>query len=151
MNSQRCDMRRNVLFDVVEKPVLVDDQRLLNRKAIINADTNQVLGIVSNEYVPVPNKQLLDYFDVILQKSKIRWNMGRGHLLEYGKKTIIEMRFPDINTDIDDDDVIQLRGYLINSVYPVSAEIKSQGSFDSNPVIPEVLVVKYLRIFDILE
>jgi len=107
--------KHNVFFDIYEKPIFVDKKEVPHRKAIINSDTNEVIGIVGKYYVPATNGTILAHIDRILSENEIPWEFENGHLIRGGSKTIIEMVFPTLSITVGKDDELQLRGYLINS------------------------------------
>lgn len=107
-------MKNNVLFDVKERPVFVDGKEVPDKKAIINMDNQKIISIVGKNYVPVPNKQILEHFGRIAGESGIVWNHVGGHLLRGGSQTIMELTFPDTKIVPLKGDNLELRGYLIN-------------------------------------
>jgi len=72
---------------------------------------------LTSQYVPVSNKELLDYFSEILHESNIPWEISNAHLLRGGSKTIIEMLFPTFELSVNGDDILKLKGYLTNSLW----------------------------------
>jgi hypothetical protein len=49
-----------------------------NRKAVVRTDTNDVLGIVGNGYVPVQNRQSFGFLDAVVAEGGLRYQHGRG-------------------------------------------------------------------------
>lgn len=52
------------------------------RKAVVRSDTNQVLGVVGNSYVPVQNYQCFGFLDSVVADEKLRYHtagaLGQG-------------------------------------------------------------------------
>ena len=119
--------KQKVFFDIYEKPVFVNGKEVPDRKAIVNTDTDEVIGIVGNRYVPATNIAIISHLDRILSKSKIPWKFEEGHLIRGGSKTIIELSFPKMGTMVSPDDNLQVRGYLINSFDGYSSAILKIG------------------------
>lgn len=53
-------------FNVIPKPVFVDGKEVPGRVALINGNTQKVLGIVTDKYKPVPNVVVNNLFDKAL-------------------------------------------------------------------------------------
>jgi len=119
--------KQKVFFDIYERPIFVDKKEVPDRKAIINADTDEVIGIVGKRYVPATNIAIISHLDRILSESKIPWEFEKGHIIRGGSKTIIELAFPTIGAKVSQDDELQLRGYLINSFDGYSSAILKIG------------------------
>ena len=119
--------KQKVFFDIYEKPVFVNGKEVRDRKAIVNADTDEVIGIVGKHYVPATNIAIISHLDRILSASKIPWNFEKSHFIRGGSKTIIELSFPTMVTKVSPDDSLQVRGYLINSFDGYSSAILKIG------------------------
>jgi hypothetical protein len=119
--------KQKVFFDIYERPIFVDKKEVPDKKAIINADTDKVIGIVGKRYVPATNIAIISHLDRILSESKIPWEFEKGHIIRGGSKTIIELAFPTIGAKVSQDDELQLRGYLINSFDGYSSAILKIG------------------------
>jgi phage/plasmid-like protein (TIGR03299 family) len=56
--------------------------QVINRKAVVRTDTNQVLGVVGNGYVPVQNRQSFGFLDAVVGEGGLRYHtagaLGRG-------------------------------------------------------------------------
>lgn len=52
------------------------------RKAVVRYDTQQVLGVVGNDYVPVQNREAFGFLDAVVAKGGLRYHtagaLGRG-------------------------------------------------------------------------
>jgi hypothetical protein len=108
-------MDASVLFNIDKRDVFVDGAKVPHRKAIINKNTGQVIGIVSDNYAPILNKVLLEHCTTILDKAKMPFNVPEGHLIRGGSETVIEIDIPSKQVLADKDDPLMLRIYLINS------------------------------------
>jgi hypothetical protein len=126
-SASLLEKKPNCFFDINERPVYVDNRIVPDKRAIINKDTGQVIGIVGKNYVPVPNRQLLDDFCSILQESEIDFEILNTHLIRGGSKTIVEILFPLLKVDVQAGDKLQLKGYLINSFDGFSSAILEFG------------------------
>lgn len=56
----------NPFFNVEKTPIFVKGQEISNQVAVINSDTNNVLGIVSPKYKIIPNKNVCEIFEEAL-------------------------------------------------------------------------------------
>lgn len=119
----------NVFFDIDERSVYVDKLKVPDKRAIINKDTGQVIGIVGKNYIPVSNKHLLNHFRSIADQSKIKFQILNTHLIRGGSKTIIEILFPFLQFEVQVGDKLQLKGFLINSFDGYSSAILEFGFF----------------------
>jgi hypothetical protein len=108
-------MDTSFLFDIERKDVFVDGIKVPNKNAIINKDTNEVIGIVGTHYVPLLNKDLLEHCFEILDKSKMLFTVSGGHLIRGGSNTIIEIDILGEEMQAGENDPIGLKVYLINS------------------------------------
>jgi phage/plasmid-like protein (TIGR03299 family) len=48
--------------------------RIPSRKAVVRTDTNQVLGVVGNSYVPVQNHQAFGFLDAVVADGALRYH-----------------------------------------------------------------------------
>ena len=108
-------MDASVLFDIEQKDVFVGGKVVPDKKAIINKDTSQVIGIVGSHYVPMPNKDLFQHCVDILDKCKMPFNVSDGHLIQGGSKTVIEINIQGEQIKVTDNDPLMLKIYLVNS------------------------------------
>ena len=70
-------------YRVELKPLKTDDGNdVPTRKATVRTDTNQVLGVVGNGYVPVQNFQAFGFLDAVVADGGLRYHtagaLGRG-------------------------------------------------------------------------
>lgn len=70
-------------FEVGLHPlVTTDGLAVLQRKAVIRPDTNQVLGVVGNSYVPIQNAEAFQFLDTVVADGELRYHtagaLGRG-------------------------------------------------------------------------
>lgn len=108
-------MEKNpVLFEAKERPIEVDGRRIMHKKAIMNTDTNDVIGIVGTNYKVVDNKQILSHFGKIADELKLDWALIKGYLIRGGSKSIMEIEFPNKSIVAKKGDVLNLRAYLTN-------------------------------------
>jgi len=62
-------------FDVTLSNMTTTDGILIpSRKAVVRTDTNAVLGVVGNSYVPVQNRQAFGFLDAIAAEGGIRYH-----------------------------------------------------------------------------
>ncbi len=121
MNNVKTALQhhKEAFFDVVERPVSVDNRILASKKAIVRADTGDVLSVMSRHYVPVSNKKTLESFAEIAEEAKIEWTLTAAHTIQNGTKTIMEMTFPNNSVNAgkinkNQDDILEMKGYLTN-------------------------------------
>lgn len=124
-----------VLFNVQKRPVYVEGSKGMiavpGKKAIVREDTQQVLSIMSDSYVPVANKSILTTFADIADKAGIQWYTGKCYTP--GNKTYMEIVFPENKLNVGkiqgQDDVLDLRCYLVNSFDGTTAALFKAGFF----------------------
>jgi len=105
----------DVLFPVIEKPILVDGAPVEGYKALVNGNDGTVISCVSERYSPLDNQKALDYMINLLRGAKINYTLGRGLMSPRYTKTAIELILPDYQITLKNGDRMELRGYLINS------------------------------------
>ncbi|MEZ6142066.1 MAG: DUF932 domain-containing protein [Zavarzinella sp.] len=70
-------------YRVERKPLKTQDGTEVSiRKATVRSDTNEVLGVVGNSYVPVQNFQAFEFLDSVVAEGELRYHtagaLGRG-------------------------------------------------------------------------
>ncbi|MFN0021070.1 MAG: DUF932 domain-containing protein [Pirellulaceae bacterium] len=59
-----------------------DDLTVPQRKGVVRTDTNQVLGVVGNSYVPIQNAEAFQFLDTVVSDGELRYHtagaLGRG-------------------------------------------------------------------------
>jgi hypothetical protein len=106
-----------IIFDVVKRPVFVDGELVEGKKAIVRSDTHKVLSIMTDDYVPVSNRQVLEDFATIAEDAGIKWSLANSYGLRYGATSIMELRFPNETMKLEKKVVgqeIEMMAYLRN-------------------------------------
>lgn len=70
-------------FTVDLQPLItVDGIEVSQRKGVIRSDTNAVLGVVGNSYVPIQNAAAFDFLDAVVAEGEVRYHtagaLGKG-------------------------------------------------------------------------
>lgn len=70
-------------YDVTLTPMTTEDGLSVpGRRAVVRADTRAVLGVVSDRFVPVQNKQAFGFLDAVVAEGSLRYHtagaLGRG-------------------------------------------------------------------------
>lgn len=127
MRASKVD--NSVFFDVEKHPVFVNGERVAGKVGIVNANTGQVLSIMTDRFVPVSNKTVFDAFTKIAEDAKVVWEPGRSQMIRGGAKTIMEIKFPKHVITARKGDVIHLQGSLVNGFDGFSSAKLSMGFF----------------------
>lgn len=80
-------------WDVTPKPVYADGIEIPGYKANIRSDNGKALGIVSNRYKIVQNREAFDFTDALLEMDEVTYETA-GSLAE-GKRVWLMARMPD--------------------------------------------------------
>lgn len=115
---------QTALFNVVEKPIIVDGLEVPSRKAIVRVDNGNVLSIVSNKYVPVDNAKVLETFTQIAEEAKVEWRPGDAYFVHGGVKTTMEIIFPQHVFEPKKGDIAEMRAWLTNGFSGSAAKLE---------------------------
>ncbi len=108
---------QGAFFNVREEKIQTASGTLIpGKKALINANTNEAMGIVSSRYKTVSNEEVFTAFVKSLEASDIdttdaQVNVKFSH---GGARTMVDMIFPKYEIQVDQD-VSQLRITTLNS------------------------------------
>lgn len=127
------EILKPVLYDVERVPLytMVDGEykQCRDRSAIARTDTNEVLGYMTDRYMPMSNREVLINLDDLLSKSNIDYQIGKCFSQGNGQMAKIEIILPDFEVKTrGGSDASQLRMYIDNSFNGLST-IKTQMGF----------------------
>ena len=121
--------KKEAFFDVKMKPIKVDNKIVEGRKAVVRTDTGDVLSVMTDRYVPVNNKKVLEAFGEIADKANIDWELGNCYTMRNGAKTVMEIKFPFNKVEAEVGDIMEMRGYLTNGFDGFSAAKVEMGFY----------------------
>ena len=81
-------------WDVISTPVMVNGEVVLGYKANVRGDTSRVLGIVSDRYKIVQNREAFAFVDSILEQKDVPVKYETAGSLENGKRVWMLARMP---------------------------------------------------------
>ena len=117
-------------FPIREEKVFTATGLDTTKKAIIRADTNRVLGVVSEAYKPIPNRDLFGGVEDTFSKLGMGFEIKKSYTNE--KRTYVSYNFPDTKVDIGKNgksDIVSMQLEVINS-YDASHKVWLQlGGF----------------------
>ena len=95
-----------LLFNVRESAVFTDSGEIFGKKAIINAQTNQAMGIVSNRYKVVSNQEIFENFTAGIAASGIDATEAKVKIVSTPTKSrsIVDFIFPAETIQVGGDD-----------------------------------------------
>ena len=95
-----------LLFNVTESPVHTDFGVIAGKKAIINANNNEAMGIVSSRYKVVSNQEIFEKFCAGIEASDIDSTGATVKVLSTPTKSrsIVDFQFPAVNIQPDGDE-----------------------------------------------
>lgn len=90
-------------FTVEAQPIYTAAQKVIpSKSAIVRADSNAVLGVVGNKYVPIQNQQVLDLLEA--GAEKVGLEVTRGGAFDNGAKYYIQIKSDNL---IINDDLVE--------------------------------------------
>lgn len=92
-NSTEALILAGLDWDVVKKPVIVDGNSVPGYVANVRSSDNSVLGIVSDRYKIVQNKQAFDFTDSLISSGEITYETAGS--LKNGKTIWLLANLPD--------------------------------------------------------
>lgn len=97
---------KGLLFNVGTSPISTEYGVIKGKKAIINADTNEALGIVSNRYKVVPNAEIFEGFAKSIVTSNLdTTDMSINVIATPNRsRSIVDFTFPAEQFKVDHDD-----------------------------------------------
>ena len=117
-------------FPIREERVFTKSGLETKRKAIIREDTNKVLGVVSEQYKPIPNRDLFGGVEETF--GRLNMNFQIKKLFTNERRTYVTYDFPETKVDIGKngiEDLVNMRLEVINS-YDASHKVWLQlGGF----------------------
>jgi len=101
-------------YEVELRPLATTDGLPVpQRKAVVRADSNQVLGVVGNSYQPVQNHQCFGFLDAVVADGRLRYHTAGA--LGLGEKTWMLAKLPDAIRVKGSDDIAEQFLLLSNS------------------------------------
>jgi len=95
------DTNMNVFFPVREETLkTVDSGKIVNKKAIINSETNKVVSVVSDNYKLVSNLEITEWFENYLKETDVPFRRIGIYGNESGSKFWAKYRFPETISEI---------------------------------------------------
>lgn len=91
----------------------VDGNPIPSRKAVVRSDTDDVLGVVGNSYVPVQNYQAFGFLDAIVADGSLRYHTAGA--LGKGERVWMLAKLPDDIRVKNSDDITEKYLLLSNS------------------------------------
>ena len=110
MNTQQMLMDQidnaGLLFNVRESQVFTDSGVIAGKKAIINANTDQAMGIVSNRYKVVSNQEIFENFTAGIAASGINCTDAQVKIVSTPTKSrsIVDFVFPAETIQVNNDE-----------------------------------------------
>ena len=97
---------KGLLFNVGTSPISTEHGIIEGKKAIINADTNETLGIVSNRYKVVPNAEIFESFANSIVSSNLDTSDMAVKVISTPtrSRSIVDFTFPAEQFTVDGDD-----------------------------------------------
>ena len=111
------DFLKEMDFKVVSSPLSLhkDDPTnvlgLYEKRAIYRGDTKQLLGITSDNYLPIQNKDITDIVVPEIEKFSVDGSIDGGVLFD-GKKLFIQCLDKEVRAEVKKGDPVQC-GYLV--------------------------------------
>ena len=101
-------------YEVQLTPVATYDGLTVDgRRAVVRYDKQEVLGIVSDRYVPVQNKQAFGFLDAVVAEGGLRYHTAGA--LGRGEKIFLLAKLPESIRVKNSDDVVDKYLLLANS------------------------------------
>ncbi len=102
-----------------------------SRKAVVRTDTNDVLGVVGNSYVPVQNRQAFGFLDAIAAEGGIRYHTAGA--LRRGERIWLLGKLPGSIRVKNSEDVTEKYLLLSNSPWRLSGKCRPARGSPSGP------------------
>ena len=90
-----------------------DGKAVPTRKAVVRRDTDEVIGVVGNSYVPVQNREAFGYLDAVVADGGLRYHTAGA--LGKGERIWLLAKLPDHIRIKGGDDVVEKFLLLSNS------------------------------------
>jgi phage/plasmid-like protein (TIGR03299 family) len=98
-----------------------DGLEIPNRRAVVRYDTQNVLGVVSDRYVPVQNTQAFGFLDAVVADGGLRYHTAGA--LGRGEKIFLLARLPDSIRVKNSDDLVD-KYLLLSNAHDGSAALR---------------------------
>ncbi len=109
-------------FPTTLAPLKANGIVIPHRFAVIRTDTNEPLGIISDQYQLIPHKEVLEKSrEVLLQEKSIFEE--KIDVTQNGSHCLIQYTFPDTKIEIQKGDAVSLQIIIVNS-YDASTSIR---------------------------
>jgi phage/plasmid-like protein (TIGR03299 family) len=99
----------------------VDGLDVSQRKAVVRYDTQQVIGVVGNDYVPVQNRQGFGFLDAVVGDSGLRYHTAGA--LGKGERIWMLAKLPEQIRVKNSDDLVD-RFLLLSNAHDGSAALR---------------------------
>jgi len=109
-------------FPTILAPLKANGIVIPHRFAVIRTDTDQLLGIISDQYKLIPHKEVLERSREALIQEKFIFE-EKIDTTQDGSHCLIQYTFPNIKIEIQRRDVVSLQIIVINS-YDTSTSIR---------------------------
>lgn len=101
-------------YEVQLTPIATyDGLTVEGRKAVVRYDKQEVLGVVSDRYVPVQNRQAFGFLDAVVAEGGLRYHTAGG--LGRGEKIFLLAKLPESIRVKNSDDIVDKFLLLANS------------------------------------
>lgn len=101
--------------------VTMDGLEVPQRKAVVRYDTQQVLGTVGNNYIPVQNRQAFGFLDAVVGEGKLRYHTAGA--LGKGEKIWLLAKLPDQIQVKNSNDIVD-KFLLLSNAHDGSAALR---------------------------
>jgi phage/plasmid-like protein (TIGR03299 family) len=92
-------------FDILARPMKTDTGLAVpNAKATVRTDTNEVIGIVGESYTVFQNREMVQFFEDLVQGHKISYEVAGA--LGNGNKVWVLARIPELSYAIKGDEMV---------------------------------------------
>ena len=92
-NSEQALILAGLDWEVIQKSISTDTGIIPNYKANVRSDTNEVLGVVTDRYAVVQNKEAFDFTDALIADNDVRYETAGS--LRNGKTIWLLAKLPE--------------------------------------------------------
>lgn len=91
----------------------IHQQPIANKRAVVRADTQQVLGVVGTTYAPVQNRECFNFLDAVVSEGDVRYHTAGA--LGNGERVWMLAKLPSEIRVLNSDDITEQYLLLTNS------------------------------------